>query len=140
VTYAVHRMEEEGARRKKYNGRGGAGGRGFLGGLNEDEEEETGSEEDNAAGDRGRRQHGDYGGRAGPRDLGKGRKVAQAGANGVTVGSARRGFELDMDGATLLGRRHKKTVGVSSPLAGKPAVGHSPLGKGAEVPSSPMRI
>ncbi|KAF9535108.1 kinase-like domain-containing protein [Crepidotus variabilis] len=38
VTYAVHRMEEEGARRRKYQGRG-AGGRGFLSGLNEDDEE-----------------------------------------------------------------------------------------------------
>ncbi|KAG8885902.1 hypothetical protein FRB97_009064 [Tulasnella sp. 331] len=38
ITYAVHRMEEEGARRRAYNGPGGAGTRGFLGGLNEESE------------------------------------------------------------------------------------------------------
>ncbi|WVQ99292.1 hypothetical protein IAU59_006424 [Kwoniella sp. CBS 9459] len=40
VTYAVHRMEEEGARRRAYNGPGGAGTRGFLQGLNEEDEDE----------------------------------------------------------------------------------------------------
>jgi hypothetical protein len=46
ITYAVHRMEEEGARRRKYNGRSGAGVRGFLHKLNEGDEDEEGSEED----------------------------------------------------------------------------------------------
>jgi len=41
ITYAVHRMEEEGARRRKYNGR-----RGFLHKLNEDDEDDKASEED----------------------------------------------------------------------------------------------
>lgn len=40
VTYAVHRMEEEGNRRRAYNGPGGAGRAGFLQGLNEEEDEE----------------------------------------------------------------------------------------------------
>jgi len=40
VTYAVHRMEEEGARRRAYNGPGGAGARGFLSGLNEEGEDD----------------------------------------------------------------------------------------------------
>lgn len=47
VTYAVHRMEEEGKQRQRaYNGPGGAGRAGFLQGLNEaDEEEEADIEE-----------------------------------------------------------------------------------------------
>lgn len=47
VTYAVHRMEEEGKQRQRaYNGPGGAGRAGFLQGLNEaDEEEDAGIEE-----------------------------------------------------------------------------------------------
>ncbi|GAA5896910.1 serine/threonine-protein kinase [Sporobolomyces salmoneus] len=40
VTYAVHRMEEEGNRRRAYNGPGGAGRAGFLGGLNEEDEDD----------------------------------------------------------------------------------------------------
>jgi hypothetical protein len=39
VANSVHRMEEEGARRRAYNGPGGAGPAGFLHGLNEDDEE-----------------------------------------------------------------------------------------------------
>ncbi|TFK43361.1 kinase-like domain-containing protein [Crucibulum laeve] len=145
ITYAVHRMEEEGARRRKYNGRGGAGARGFLSGLNEDDEDE----EDNSDSDSddgmvghmtksagiagvgaGGQRDGAMEGRAGPRDLGKdaaARRVAQprtaARAGGAGRGrTGHRGFELDMDGATLLGRRHKRggAAGVSSPLSGKP--------------------
>ncbi|GJN91494.1 hypothetical protein Rhopal_004517-T1 [Rhodotorula paludigena] len=42
VTYAVHRMEEEGKQRQRaYNGPGGAGRAGFLQGLNEAEEDEA---------------------------------------------------------------------------------------------------
>lgn len=40
VTYAVHRMEEEGNRRRAYNGPGGAGKAGFLHGLNEEDDED----------------------------------------------------------------------------------------------------
>ena len=39
VTYAVHRMEEEGNRRRAYNGPGGAGKAGFLHGLNEEDDD-----------------------------------------------------------------------------------------------------
>jgi len=130
VTYAVHRMEEEGARRRAYNGPGGAGARGFLHGLNEEEEEE---EEEEAVVQVARKKHGAqvgqvledtrmrergradravvanggvansstasrgrvHEGRAGPRDRGTG------GARGG-------GFELDMNKATLLGRRHQR--------------------------------
>ncbi|WRT66214.1 uncharacterized protein IL334_003167 [Kwoniella shivajii] len=55
VTYAVHRMEEEGARRRAYNGPGGAGTRGFLQGLNEEDEEE----DENVQLEEARRKHGE---------------------------------------------------------------------------------
>lgn len=142
ITYAVHRMEEEGARRRKYNGRGGAGTRGFLTNLNEDDEEEdddddsdeTVDEEVNAS--RQPQQPNQQGhnsimeGRAGPRDQGRNPVVAGAGAN-VPIAATRtaatqsrsrghKAFELDIDNATLLGRRqHGKrspAVGISSPL------------------------
>ena len=45
ITYAVHRMEEEGARRRRHV-RGGAGGRGFLNRLNEDDEDEEPEEDE----------------------------------------------------------------------------------------------
>lgn len=172
ITYAVHRMEEEGARRRA--AKGGAN-RGFLGGLNE-EEEDSSMEEDQHVVAEARQRHGEdpddrksrttaaaaaqpqvpqgagsklaakralhgggtahvkpstqvYDGRAGQRDRG-GRKTGAV------------PFELDMDGATLLGRRHKRGGGV-----GQPAMGNSPLAQGAfgqeplpENPGSPMRI
>ncbi|KAG9317615.1 kinase-like domain-containing protein [Chiua virens] len=123
ITYAVHRMEEEGARRRAYNGRGGAGARGFLHGLNEDDEDNEADDESLVNQARHRRgQHGGiaadtrvvatknadlngipavipeknlWDGRAGPRDRGR-----------RTGGP--KGFELDIDNATLLGRRNKK--------------------------------
>lgn len=150
ITYAVHRMEEEGARRRKYNGRGGAGARGFLGGLNEEEDEDDWDAGENTAGANATDTHH---GRAGTRDQGKGRKNGPPinnSSGGLGSGSGRsgaRGFELDMDGATLLGRRHRRGgVGVSSPLSGKAAaVGPSPLRQeedhGAALPvGSSMRL
>lgn len=153
VTYAVHRMEEEGARRRAYNGPGGAGTRGFLQGLNEEDEES----DDQAAIEEARRKHGEavarqieehrgraaanaaagvkeepvthyvgrgganrreaeavlYDGRAGQRDRGKG------------SGGNKSAFELDMNNATLLGRRVKKTG--ASPLSQAPATAGSPM-------------
>ncbi|WVR07177.1 hypothetical protein IAU60_004218 [Kwoniella sp. DSM 27419] len=143
VTYAVHRMEEEGARRRAYNGPGGAGERGFLQGLNEEDEEE----DEAAQLEEARRKHGEavarqiqqhrgrdaanaaagvkepstshyagrgganrrqaeavlYDGRAGQRDRARGN------------GKNSSGFDLDLNNATLLGRRGKKTA--PSPLA-----------------------
>ncbi|KAJ6629152.1 kinase-like domain-containing protein [Mycena sp. CBHHK59/15] len=101
ITYAVHRMEEEGARRRKYKGRGGAGVRGFLGGLNEDDEDEDDEilherETSKSAGALGYASVG-AGGRAGPRDRGRNHGPA-------TPRAGMKGFELDIDGATLLGR------------------------------------
>lgn len=118
ITYAVHRMEEEGARRRKYNGRGGAGARGFLGGLNEEDDEDDEPAETTVI--------------TTPRKAAGGTRNRKAGSSG---------FELDMDAATLLGRRHNRgggrgAVGFSSPLAkaATPTVQEPPLD-----PGSPMR-
>ncbi|KAK0453328.1 kinase-like domain-containing protein [Armillaria borealis] len=135
ITYAVHRMEEEGARRRKYKGRGGAGARGFLQGLNEDDEEEEEEEEniqrinasptvatDNA-------QHTS--------------NVSAAVPTAPSSKARRAGpgmFELDMDSATLLGRRHKRVPGASSPLAGKPFNNTSLRQDAIQDPGSPMRV
>ena len=139
VTYAVHRMEEEGARKRAQ--KGGAN-RGFLNNLNEDDEEEElppsvsrGRQQQQTAGQAGvgagakaaakRAVAEGYDGRAGQRDRTRGRQQP---------------FELDLDGATLLGRRHKRGLGqgadVSSPLA---RVVQQPKGL-VDVPGSPMRI
>ena len=105
ITYAVHRMEEEGARRRRYNVRGGAGARGFLNRLNEDDEDEEPEEDEDddseleaqnnhrmhyhpqqnpSLGDQQVQQahHSVMDGRAGPRDQGQrqGRIIAAAGA------------------------------------------------------------
>lgn len=142
ITYAVHRMEEEGARRRAYNGRGGAGARGFLHGLNEDDEE--GETDDQSLVNEARHRRGQpnggapadvktvagrhadvpavvnvvpernlWDGRAGTRDRGR-----------RTGGP--RGFELDIDNATLLGRRNKKP-------------GNS-ISQNIILPGSPMRV
>ncbi|KAK7470826.1 MAPK-activated protein kinase Srk1 [Stygiomarasmius scandens] len=118
ITYAVHRMEEEGARRRKYNGRGGAGARGFLTGLNEDDEDE---------------------------EVHAGANAVARHAMGATAKPKKaspKGFELDLDGATLLGRRHKRgggAVGMSSPLAGRP-MGRAEDDEPPLDPGSPMRM
>ena len=109
-------MEEEGARRRKYKGRGGAGTRGFLQGLNEDAEDE---EMDIPEREKGA-----------PPSSPKA-KTPKAGGS-----SRSKPFELDMDGATLLGRRHKRGVA---------GVGKSPLAMNVTAadhldPGSPMRL
>lgn len=154
VTYAVHRMEEEGG----HNRAKGAGGRGDLGNLNEDEEDE---EDDREVVSKARdrhlqqypppgiqqqprqpkqqqpEQHVGHSGRAGARDLGSIRRhnpAAKAGRSRVP------GFELDMGNATLLGRRHRK-VGEPSPLGqalNEPDEDQQASGR-ALGPGSPMR-
>jgi len=152
ITYAVHRMEEEGAHRRA-RGRdrqagGGAGGR-WLPGLNEEDE----GEDDQRLIQEARRRHGEvdildgnlkrkgerrgdpraakdgvggnsrsgYGGRAGQRDLGR-----KAGAP----------FELDMQSATLLGRRHNRSLGgLGSPLSQTPLFANT-----IDAPQSPMQV
>lgn len=174
-------MEEEGARKRA--ARGGAN-RGFLGGLNE-EDEDMEAEDDARAVDEARRRHGEPADkRAGPplpaqapvagagaREAAKralqGNAHAQGRANAAVApnpaydgraGQRDRGrrtgkemFELDMDAATLLARRHKRGghTGGGMNLAGIGA-GGSPLGKvdvsvrevpaGLQDPGSPMRI
>lgn len=137
VTYAVHRMEEEEARR----GGQGAGFRGALQGLNEEDEEE----EDRAQIEDARRKHGEIVAKTINEHRGKAKAQAAAGVIDQPVqhyqgrgGADRRqaeavlydgragqrdrgrggrsnGFELDLNGSTLLGRR-KKPLG-ESPLA-----------------------
>jgi serine/threonine-protein kinase RCK2 len=107
ITYAVHRMEEEGARR----GRGGA----FLGDLNEEDEDEDGDAAMVSA-VKNRDAHGNLknaqGAAAGTRGVGNGMNVDREAAKGAYYGGragprdrgdSRRGFELNMSGATLLG-------------------------------------
>ncbi len=136
VTYAVHRMEEEESRR-----RGGGGFRGALQGLNEEDEEE----EDRAQIEDARRKHGEIVAKTINEHRGKAKAQAAAGVREQPVqhyqgrgGADRRqaeavlydgragqrdrgrggksnGFELDLNGSTLLGRR-KKPIG-ESPLA-----------------------
>jgi hypothetical protein len=135
VTYAVHRMEEERARRRMVGGRHRVvpgQGKAFLAGLNEDDEEEEEMEEEDGDDTEGEAGHGDDeqvdrqqqqfahwslgDGRAGQRDQGRGRVVPGAIPAVKNTGSRqpekekrgrRGGFELDMDNATLLGRRQK---------------------------------
>lgn len=179
ISYAVHRMEEEGARRRTQ--KGGAN-RGLLSGLNEEDEDDDAEMEEAELVEDARRRYGDEVGRelderrqkgAGQQTQlkqaqnipvqGAGAKVAakravQGGA-GQTVSSrlndgragqrdrARRTgnapFELDLDGATLLGRRHKRGPDGATPagMAGVGAFGGSPLSKELpENPGSPMRV
>jgi serine/threonine-protein kinase RCK2 len=49
IAYAVHRAEEENARRRRYCGRGGVGMKDFLGDLNEEHEDEDDDTEDDDA-------------------------------------------------------------------------------------------
>lgn len=143
VTYAVHRMEEEGARRRAYNGPGGAGRAGFLQGLNEEEDEgededmETnrrryGAEVSKAIEDKRRQvqeaasgvpeeSSGTYQGWGGAD-----RKMAEAALYDGRAGPRDRGrrggkkagFELTLDKATLLGRRkHPLELPPGSPMS-----------------------
>lgn len=174
ITYAVHRMEEEGARRRA--AKGGAN-RGFLGGLNEEDEDES-MEQDEYVVAEARQRHGEDQPERRSRTTaaqqpqppqGTGAKIAakRAVQGGGTAhvkhnpplydgragqrdrGARRTGnvpFELDMQSATLLGRRHKRGGGDGPTAAG---FGGSPLaqtgyatGAGTlpENPGSPMRI
>ncbi|KAK7696622.1 hypothetical protein QCA50_001280 [Cerrena zonata] len=182
ITYAVHRAEEEGARRRAQ--KGGAN-RGFLQNLNEEDEDEDDDEELSLVEDT-RRRYGDNVARdleersrrgAGQQTqmnqaqnvpvsqgTGAGAKVAakravqgaprQLPASGFDgrAGQRDRGrkagaspFNLDMENATLLGRRHKRGIDGGAGLAGVGAFS-SPLANPArrqelpDNPGSPMRI
>ncbi|KAI0347047.1 Pkinase-domain-containing protein [Trametopsis cervina] len=158
ITYAVHRMEEEGARRRA--AKGGAN-RGFLGGLNE-EDEDSSFDEDEYVVEEAKQRHaadGRIDGRAGRTQqsqapAGTGAKVAakralQGGTaprvHGQKAAAPRKAgsvpFDLDMDNATLLGRRHKRGV-VSHGFNGSPLAQQTQPGREQlpENPGSPMRI
>jgi len=135
VTYAVHRMEEEGNRRRAYNGPGGAGRAGFLQGLNEEDEDEDvetsrrkyGAEVAKAIEDK-RREVQDPNRKRTVQSAAEQQAAAQnyqgwGGANrreaeaalydgragprdrGGNKSNKKAGFELTLDKATLLGRR-----------------------------------
>jgi len=127
VTYAVHRMEEEGARRRAYKGRGGAGLAGFLAGLNEDDEDML---DENIAvpsqsQDQQKQQPPDelYDGRAGQRDIP--RRLGKP-------------FELSFDGATLLGRRQLRDAQGRIPIDISPLTKNAVNADAIDVPGSPM--
>ena len=112
VSHAVHLMEEEGARRRKFNGRA-VGVRGFLSNLNEDDEDERGDgsfNEDEEQSHQIPNPATIQEGRTGSRDV----NLALSGKRSHRKGTKE--FELDMRGATLLGRRYKKST-TKSPLS-----------------------
>lgn len=158
ITYAVHRMEEEGARKRA--AKGGAN-RGFLGGLNE-EDEDSSNDEDADVVMEAKKRHavdGRIDGRSSRSQqpqvpAGAGSKVtakralqggAQPRAHAPRAGATKKigssPFELDMDNATLLGRRHKRG-GAGNQFDGSPLAQQSPAVQRSlpEDPGSPMRV
>lgn len=128
ISFAVHRMEEEGTRRRVYKGRGGAGRAGFLAGLNEDDENVSDEETTVPSRSQGQQQQQQqprelYDGRAGQRD---------------TPGSNARPFELNFDGATLLGRRQLRGGQDKIPIDLSPLAKNSKADT-IDVPGSPMQ-
>ncbi|GAA5857099.1 hypothetical protein JCM8547_007958 [Rhodosporidiobolus lusitaniae] len=149
VTYAVHRMEEEGRNKQRaYNGPGGAGRAGFLQGLNEEEEEDEdleatkrryGAEVTKALEDKRRDLQDPNRVRAPPQSAAEQQRAAQnyqgwggadrrqaeaelyregrAGPRDRGGRGRKGGFELKLDGATLLGRR-KQPEPMPSPMRG----------------------
>lgn len=152
ITYAVHRMEEEGARRRKDGvGRRVGGARGFLAGLNEDDEEEDteggeDGEESSVAGRPGNtpgpgvvsvstsRHHQHHQ----PRDEQVVRNVNTAGGR-RRKGAGGTGFELDMHNATLLGRRQRGGGGSGPAVANGLGFAGSPLRVEASIKSMSLR-
>jgi hypothetical protein len=141
VTYAVHRMEEEGNRRRAYKGAGGAGRAGFVQGITlheEDDEEDDmetnmrryGAEVSQAIEEKRRQVQEAKSGTVEPEGDqpyhgwgGADRKMAEAALYDGRAGPRDRGrregkkagFELTLGKATLLGRR-KHDVITPSPL------------------------
>ena len=119
-------MEEEGARRRAYKGRGGAGLAGFLAGLNEDDED--GLEENVVVPSQAQDQQKQfppqeiYDGRAGQRD---------------TQRRHGKPFELSFDGATLLGRRQLRDAQDQIPID-SPSAKNAANADAIDAPQSPM--
>lgn len=119
-------MEEEGARRRAYKGRGGAGQAGFLPGLNEDDEDAPDDEittRQPQAQQQQPRSREAYDGRAGQRDAPR-----------------RHGkpFELSIGGATLLGRRQQRDAQGSIPIDHTPLAQNPINADTIDAPQSPM--
>ncbi|KAG8704795.1 MAPK-activated protein kinase Srk1, partial [Ceratobasidium sp. 423] len=155
VTYAVHRMEEEGARRKR-------GGGVFLHNLNEedeDEEEDTetiarkyGVEVGRAVDERRNQrqqqqqqqqqpQQQQYSGAGGADRRSAEAQLYQGGRagprdRGTMQKRAGGAFDLDINNSTLLERRHKRGI-EPSPLS---RFVQQPNGGVLDVPGSPMRV
>lgn len=138
VSYAVHRIEEEGATRRKNQA---AGGRGFLGGLNEDDEDQEQEIEET------KRKYGENIASAMREQVardqqtgkkteqippsqyqgwgGANRRMAEAALYDGRAGARDRGrqtknknFELSLNNATLLGRRGGGATSIKpSPLS-----------------------
>ncbi|KAM6495720.1 Protein kinase-like domain containing protein [Amanita muscaria] len=108
ITYAVHRMEEEGARKKRYRGNGLAV-HGFLGGLDEDEESPKLDEEDSSD------SSSDTAYEACARELPA--RHTRVDPLADRKRKSPRNFQLDLDGATLLERRHRRSEPPGSSLA-----------------------
>ena len=119
-------MEEEGARRRAYKGRGGAGQAGFLAGLNEDDENASDDEVTAPQYQVQQQQYLSreaYDGRAGQRDAPR-----------------RHGkpFELSIDGATLLGRRQLRDTQGRIPIDLTPLAQNPINADTIDAPQSPM--
>lgn len=155
ITYAVHRMEEEGPRRRAGRGVGGR----WLQGLNEEDE----GEDDELVLEEARRRHNEPSDVLGEslrrkdRERVQERETARAAISNGTAkrkgpsagfdgragqrdqgrSSERSPFELDMENATLIGRRHKRGGGLTtkSPLAQAPIVNDTVI-----APQSPMHM
>ena len=119
-------MEEEGARRRAYKGRGGAGQAGFLAGLNEDDEDAS-SDEVVAHQIQAQQQpyasREAYDGRAGQRDAPR-----------------RHGkpFELSINGAPLLGRRQQRDSQGRIPIDSTPLAQNPINADSIDAAQSPM--
>lgn len=147
VTYAVHRMEEEGQRRR------GAGGQQSLQGLTLNEADEDMEKEhdvrqvQSAAKRHGQAQEQHYQGRGGAdrklaeADLYDGR-AGQRDRGTNTASRNKRAFELNMGNATLLGRRNKATPVAPNPDSGSigQILDKTQHGAHGMVPGSPMRV
>jgi len=141
-------MEEEGARRRAYNGPGGAGR--FLQGLNEEDEDEDGDGDRLEDARRRLQMDADRARQTGAASQATAQKnrTRQRDNNPLNEGRAgirdrnqngAKAFELDMESATLLGRRHKKVgqaPGTGSPSHPLARDGNAPY----EAPLSPMHI